>query len=189
MLLPSVVTQSSHITCYLKWYLLKCAFRFCLQNDSGCILSLGYLIFIPVSCVMYLVRTSQPVLSATYLTFSTWVKLFIIFFHLLRVILWFEMQSFFNGHARNLGATFNCSSMLPLLLRTSRKAFSYLLILSLLGFNFYEYERLWFFISVLMMVLTTCHTVVYVCTCYTMSSFEGRNCGPDLPIPSILLMA
>ena len=80
----------------------------------------------------------------------------------------------------NLGATFNCSLLCcHCFWEHPERLFLYLLILSLLRFNFCECERLWFFISVLMTVLTTCCSCLCLCLLHY-ELFGGKEtCGPD----------
>lgn len=111
-------------------------------------------------------------------------------FHLspLGVILVKDAAFFLRDMPENLGPHSAVPSHAATALRTSRKVFLYSIILSLLGLNFCECKCLWFFISVFMMVLTTCYSCLCL-YCYIISSFEGRNLlGLTSPVPSLLLM-
>lgn len=111
-----------------------------------------------------------------YLTFQPWLKIYNIYHLFLLEQFRLMVQPFFLvKHARKFRAKFNCS-LLSYVVTASENIQEVLSILgnllSPLGLYCYEYELLWLFISVFMMVLVT----FYSCLClYPLSSFEGRN--------------
>lgn len=117
--------------------------------------------FIPVFCVPYLVQNFRLILSTTYLTFQPRWSHPIHFSYLWAILVNF----FLVKHARKSGGN---TWLLPFFLcchcweHSGNSVFDILSVFQDLTF---EHDLLWFFISVFVMVLTTCYICLFWCLC------------------------
>lgn len=186
-MLSSSSWSYSHLTLTYTVSMKICSLRVSLQTASGDVPAPGFLFYPSV-----LSYRSGPkfktctFVSTVYLTFQPRGWSYFHIFHLspLGAVLVKGAFFFLLKNARKPGGSIHLFPriVLPLLLRMSRKFFPYLIILNLLGLNFY----VWFFIIVFMMVLTTC----YKCLClYLLLSklFGWKESRGTSPVPILLL--